>query len=112
MSDGSVDGANLICGVHGWDYRLDTGISQYNNKEALPKFNAWLEDGQVFVDEDEIAGWASGHPQPYNRDAYQGAFQDPTGTVDEPHVKFIRMLANDGLSKVGHRGPTVAMGVP
>ena len=23
MSDGSVDGANLICGVDGWDYRLD-----------------------------------------------------------------------------------------
>jgi hypothetical protein len=30
---------------------LDTGISQYNNKELLPKFNAWLDDGQVFVDE-------------------------------------------------------------
>jgi len=112
MSDGSVDGANLICGVHGWDYRLDTGISQYNNKELLAKFNAWRDDGQVFVDEDEIAGWAADHPQPYNRDAYQGAFQDPTGTVDEPHVKFIRMLANDGLSKVGHHGPASAMGVP
>jgi len=71
MSDGSVDGANLICGVHGWDYRLDSGISQYNNKETLPKFNAWLEDGQVFVDEDEIAGWAADHPQPYSRDAEQ-----------------------------------------
>jgi len=52
------------------------------------------------------------HPQPYNRDAYQGTFQDPTGTVDEPHVKLIRMLANDGLSKVGHHGPSSAMGVP
>ena len=112
MSDGSVDGSNLICGVHGWDYRLDSGISQYNNKETLPKFNAWLDDGQVFVDEDEIARWAEDHPQPYNRDAYQGAYQDPTGTVDEPHVKFIRMLANDGLSKVGHHGPSSAMGVP
>jgi len=112
MSDGSVDGANLICGVHGWDYRLDTGISEYNNKETLPKFNAWLDGGQVFVDEDEIAAWATDHPQPYNRDAYQGAYQDPTGTADEPHVKFIRKLANDGLTKVGHHGPSSAMGVP
>jgi len=112
MSDGIVQGANLICGLHGWDYRLDTGISQYNNKELLPKFNAWVDDGQVFVDEDEIAGWAADHPQPYSRSAYQGAFQDPTGTDDEPHVKFIRMLANDGLSKVGHHGPASAMGVP
>jgi len=112
MSDGCVNGNNLICGLHGWDYRLDSGISQYNNSETLPKFNAWLEDGQVFVDEDQIATWAAGHPQPYNRNAYQGLFQDPVGTADEPHVKLIRMLANDGLSKVGHHGPSSAMGVP
>ena len=112
MSDGHVDGDNLICGLHGWDYRIDTGISQYNNSETLPKFNNWVEGGNVFVDEDEISDWAKKHPQPYNRDAYQGAFQDPTGTVDEPHVKFIRALSNDGLTKVGHHGPAAAMGVP
>lgn len=112
MADGTVDGKNLICGVHGWDYRIDTGVSEYNNNETLPKFNAWIEDGQVLVDEDEIAGWAIDHPQPFKRDAYQGAYQDPTGTVDEPHVKFIRKLADEGLSKVGHHGPASAMGVP
>ena len=112
MSDGHVDGDNLICGVHGWDYRLDTGISEYNNTETLPRFNSWVEAGKVYVDESEIAAWAREHPQPYKRDAYQGAYQDPTGTVDEPHVKFIRKLANDGLSKVGHHGPAAAMGVP
>jgi len=42
----------------------------------------------------------------------QGAYQDPTGTVDEPHVKLIRKLASEGLSKVGHHGPAGAMGVP
>jgi glutamate synthase domain-containing protein 2/nitrite reductase/ring-hydroxylating ferredoxin subunit len=112
MSDGHVDGDNLICGLHGWDYRIDTGVSEYNNAETLPKFDAWLEDGKVFVDEDEIAAWADDHPQPYKRDAYQGAYQDPTGTADEPYVKFIRKLANDGLDKVGHHGPSAAMGVP
>jgi glutamate synthase domain-containing protein 2 len=112
MSDGHVDGQNLICGVHGWDYRLDTGISEYKNSETLPKFKAWVEDGQVFIDEDEIAAWAEDHPQPYKRDAYQGLYQDPTGTADEPYVKYIRMLANDGLSKTGHHGPASAMGVP
>ena len=112
MSDGHVDGPNLICGVHGWDYRLDTGVSEYNNAETLPKFSAWVEDGEVVVDEDEIASWARKHPQPYDRGAYQGAYQDPTGTADEPYVKYIRNLANDGLSKVGHHGPASAMGVP
>ncbi len=112
MSDGYVEGDNLICGVHAWDYRLDTGVSEYNNSEILPKFNAWVEDGEVRVDENEIRAWALKHPQPYNRDAYQGLYQDPTGTAAEPHVKFIRKLANDGLTKVGHHGPSSAMGVP
>jgi glutamate synthase domain-containing protein 2/nitrite reductase/ring-hydroxylating ferredoxin subunit len=112
MSDGHVSGDNLICGVHGWDYRLATGISEYNNSETLAKFNAWVEDGQVCLDEDEIREWVKQHPQPYNRDSYQGLYQDPTGTGDEPHVKFIRSLAGDGLSKVGHHGPAAAMGVP
>jgi len=112
MSDGHIDGDNIICGLHGWDYRLDTGVSEYNNSEALPRFNSWVDDGQVFVDQDEIAEWVKTHPQPYKRDTYQGAFQDPTGTADEPHVKLIRKLANEGLSKVGHHGPSAAMGVP
>ncbi len=112
MADGHVDGDNLICGVHGWDYRLDTGVSEYNHSETLPKFNAWVEDGKVLIDEHEIAAWAEQHPQPYQRDVYQGAYQDPTGTVDEPYVKFIRKLADEGLSKVGHHGPAAAMGVP
>ena len=112
MSDGHVDGDNLICGVHGWDYRLATGVSEYNNRETLPKFNAWVEDGQVLVDEDEIAAWAKQNPQPYKRDAYQGLYQDPAGISIEPHVKFIRKLANEGLTKMGHHGPSAAMGVP
>ena len=111
MSDGRVEGDNLICGVHGWDYRLDTGISEFKNSETLARFSAFVEDGQVFVDEDEIVAWAQQHPQPYKRDSYQGLFQDPTGTPDEPHVKFIRTLANDGLTKLGHHGPAAAMGV-
>lgn len=112
MADGYVDGDNLICGVHGWDYRLDTGISEYSHSETLSKFSVWIEDGQVFVDEDEMRAWADDHPQPYQRDSYQGIYQDHTGTQDEPHVKVIRKLADEGLSKVGHHGPTAAMGVP
>ena len=42
MSDGFVRGDDLICGVHDWDYRLDGGVSAYNNKEALPVFKLSL----------------------------------------------------------------------
>jgi len=112
MVDGHVDGDNLICGLHGWDYRLDTGVSEYKNSETLPRFASWVEGGQVLVDEDEVIAWSKKHPQPYKRDSYQGAYQDPTGIRDEPHVKLIRRLASEGLSKVGHHGPSAAMGVP
>ena len=27
LADGFVDGHNLICGLHNWDYRIDTGWS-------------------------------------------------------------------------------------
>ncbi len=110
MSDGYIDGENIICGVHGWDYRVDTGVSEYDNAEVLPKFSSWVEDGQVLIDEDEILAWQVKHPQPYQRDSYQGLYQDHTGTPDEPHVKLIRKLANEGLSK-GHHGPMGSMGV-
>src|SRR6266849_6633926 len=74
LADGSVDGDNLICGLHNWDYRIQTGISEYNNAEALAKFNCWIENGKVFVDGDEIAAWTKDHPQPYRRDAYLGLY--------------------------------------
>ena len=60
MSDGFVRGRDLICGVHNWDYRMDTGVSAYANDEKLPKFKAWVEDDAVLVDEDEINAWGEG----------------------------------------------------
>ncbi len=112
LADGSIVGRNLVCGLHGWDYRFDTGVSQYANDEVLEKFTAWVEDGAVYIDADEVTEFERRHPQPYDRASYQGAYQDPHGTPAEPHVKLIRQLASDGLSKLGHHGPLAAMGVP
>ena len=114
MSDGFVDDKdNLICGVHYWDYRVDTGVSEYNNKEVLPKFWSAIEGDDVVVDEDEIEAWAKANPQPYNRDQYLGLYQDHNHHEhEEPHNAQIQALARDGLSKTGHHGPVDAMGVP
>ncbi|MDJ0769595.1 MAG: glutamate synthase-related protein [Ilumatobacter sp.] len=111
MADGTVVGKNILCGVHGWDYCYRTGISEYANEERLHRFSSWVEDDQVMVDEDEILAWEVEHPQPYDRDAYQGAYQDTHGTPDEPHVAEIRDLAANGLSRVGHHGAVTSMGV-
>jgi len=113
MSDGFVSGRNLICGVHYWDYRLDTGVSEYANDEALPKFKSWIEDDAVCVDADEIAAWANENPQPYDREAYLGLYADPShGEKEETYTGLIQQYARDGLSRTGHHGKVEAMGIP
>lgn len=112
LSDGSIEGENLICGVHGWDYVFRTGISAYNNSERLQHFRSWVEDGEVFVDQDEVLQWQAEYPQPYDRDSYQGAYQDFTGVSAEPYVGYIAQLSGEGLRGIGHYGPIAAMGVP
>ena len=47
MADATIVGDNIICGVHNWDYRYDTGVSEYSNDEALHKFSAEIKDGDV-----------------------------------------------------------------
>ncbi|RMF07488.1 MAG: glutamate synthase [Candidatus Neomarinimicrobiota bacterium] len=112
LGDGTVVGKNLVCGLHHWDYRLDSGVSEYNNAECLATFSAKVEDGHIWVDAAEIEAWSRDHPQPWREEEYQGLYQDPHGTQEEPHVGLIRELAGYGLSRTGHHGPTAAMGVP
>jgi nitrite reductase/ring-hydroxylating ferredoxin subunit len=112
MSDGYVDGDNLMCGVHQWDYRLDTGVSEYSNHEVLHKFTAWIEADKVMVDKDEVEAWAEAHPQPFKRDSYLGLYADPShGELEEDKLKYIEALAKGGIHGVGHHGLVSAMGV-
>ena len=110
LADGYIDGDNLVCGVHGWDYRYKTGISEYHNDEQLQRFSAWVEGNDVLVDEDEIKAWELDHPQPYKRDEYLGTYQDVHGSEEEAYNFDIQNLAKNRL-KPGAHGPTGAMGV-
>ena len=112
MADGKIVGDNIVCGVHAWDYRYDSGVSSYNQEEKLTRFTSWIEDGSVWVDADEIAAYALAYPPPFDRTAYQGEYQDPVGSNVEHHLGLIHQLADSGLEKVGHHGPMGAMGVP
>ena len=111
MADGHIEGHNLICGVHGWDYRYDTGVSEYNNAEALHKFKSEIRDDYVWVDEAEINDFLTEHPQPFNRDQYLGQYADTHPEDTEPYTGYIKELAQNGLKNFGHHGPSEAMGV-
>jgi len=111
MADGRIEGTNLICGVHGWDYRIDTGVSEYNNNEVLHKFKSEITDGYIHVDEDEINAFLKEHPQPFNRNEYLGQYADTHPEATEPYTGYIKELAQNGLKNYGHHGPSEAMGV-
>jgi len=102
----------LICGVHQWDYRPYTGVSEYDNEEVLQKFTAWTDDDVVYVDENEVAEWHNEHPQAFDRDAYLGLYADHAGSSAEPFNTYITELASNGLEGIGHHGNVSAMGIP
>ncbi len=111
MADGEVSGDRLTCKLHGSTYRYTTGKNIHYPGADLKRFEAWIDDGGVFVDEDEIAAWEKNNPQKYQRDDYLGAYADFKGTEDEPHRKEIQALARGGIDGVGAHGPMAAMGV-
>ncbi len=112
LADGSVVGNDLVCSLHGWDYRIETGVSAYNNAEVLEKFPSRLDAGGLLVDRTAVVRWLLMHPQPYDPDVYQGLYRDPHMVPEEPFVQYIHELAAHGLDKTGHHGPVAAMGVP
>ena len=88
MADGYIEGDNIICGVHGWDYRYDTGVSEYNNEEVLHKFTAIIEKEIVYIDEEEIEAFLSEHPQPFQREEYLGEYADTHPEETEPYTRI------------------------
>lgn len=111
LGDGYIDGDNLICGVHGWDYRYDTGISEYNNQEILHKFKAEIKEGFVFVDLDECHEFEKINPSPFDETEYLGRYADTHPQPEEPYTSYIKELAKNGLKNVGKDGPGASMGV-
>ena len=112
MSDGHVEGNNLFCAVHNWDYRIDTGVSEYNNAEALHKFDAEIVGDDVVIKKEDIDSFQRAHPQPFKRDEYLGLYQDIHGGPEEPSNSYIQTLARQGTKGIGHHGPVSSMGVP
>ena len=111
MADGRVEDDNLICGLHNWDYRIDTGVSQYNNKEVLHKFESWIDGGNLYIDRNAVIAYEEIHPQPFDRDTYLGSYADTHPESSEPYTSYIKELSQHGLKNYGHHGPSAAMGV-
>ena len=106
LADGHVDDRdNLICGVHQWDYRIDTGVSEYNNEEYLQRFKAAVYDGGVYTDRADVVAFEEMHPQPYRRGEYLGVYQDTHPEPTEPYTTYIGELARNPAGIADHPLP-------
>ncbi|MCW4353730.1 glutamate synthase-related protein [Hoyosella sp. YIM 151337] len=112
LSDATVRNGRLTCGLHGSTYDSKSGINIHFKGADLKAFDAWVEDGGVWVNSDDVVRWERSNPQKYKRNGYQGLYADFTGAPEEPYNREIRDLAAHGLTKVGHHGQVEAMGVP
>ncbi len=111
LSDGRVEGDNLICGLHNWDYRIDTGVSEYAPNEILHKFKEVINEDAVYVDEQEVLEFEKVIPSRFKPDEYLGNYLDTHPESTEPYTLYIKHLAQHGLTQYGHHGATAAMGV-
>ncbi len=112
LADGTIRDGNIICGVHGWDYRIESGVSAYDNDQSIHRFTSWVHDDQICIDGDELQRFRLEHPQAFESYGTVGKFADVHPTPEEPYVAAIHELAKNGLTKTGHHGPAAAMGVP
>ena len=126
LADGKVVGDDLICSLHGWDYRVCSGVSAYNPAERLHRYETEIVDDEVRICMAELRHQATVRPTsdvtetpvgiPDTRakavSEYEWHYENPHGGPEEDRTGDIHELALHGLDRVGHHGPVAAMGVP
>ena len=126
LADGHVDGDDLICSLHGWDYRAASGVSAYDPSERLHSYDTEVVGDEVVICASEVRHQATVRPTtdvtetPVDvpvgrRDAvaeYEWHYENPHNGPEEDLVGEIHDLALHGLSRTGQHGPVGAMGVP
>ena len=68
LGDGWMNGPNVICPLHQWDYDVRTGISRYNSAEAVAVYPVRVDGDQVQIDADAVP------PKPRFQEEYLGLY--------------------------------------
>ena len=64
LSQGIVFGTSVACPLHNWTIGLCTGQAAAPDEGCTPKFAVKVENGQVFLDADELARHATTETRP------------------------------------------------
>lgn len=73
LSDGRIEGNDIICSLHGYDFDLETGVSRYDPSERVATYPARVIEGMVEVDADAVPPLPHGHD-----DGYQARWRRPS----------------------------------
>lgn len=63
LSQGMVFGHSVACPLHNWTIGLDTGCAHAPDVGSTPKFSVKVENGQVYLDVQEINSLALDEPK-------------------------------------------------
>jgi nitrite reductase (NADH) small subunit len=64
LSQGIVYGKQVACPLHNWNIGLDDGCAKAPDEGCTPKFSVKIDDGQVYLDTQELATHAIDLPAP------------------------------------------------
>ena len=64
LSQGIVFGNSVACPLHNWTIGLCDGQAAAPDEGCTPRFQVKVEDGQVFLDAEELAGHATTETRP------------------------------------------------
>ncbi len=76
LGDGHMDGPNVICPLHHWDYDVRTGVSRYDSREAVAVYPVRVAGESVQVDADTVP------PKPRFENEYLGLYTRRTDTIE------------------------------
>ena len=85
LGDGHMEGPNVICPLHGWDYDVKTGVSRYEPKEKVAVYSVKVEGDAVFVDADEVP------PKPRFENEYLGLWARRHDALEQDMVDVHHM---------------------
>jgi nitrite reductase/ring-hydroxylating ferredoxin subunit len=52
LSEGYLDGCNVVCPWHGWVFKLEDGSSIFDENACVPVFRVTVEEGEIVVEVD------------------------------------------------------------
>ncbi len=68
LSDAIVEQDRLVCPHHGWDFRLDSGISEGVPGESVHRFTIAIDEDLVWVGARELSLWRLTHSEAFSAD--------------------------------------------